>query len=163
MFYPSYDDYMRDVFYFNGLQNPNNMYYMNGVNSNNTNLNNLYPSIYKIVNPVIQKVVNGNNSQFINEEIVDNITDVVVGITAGDISNMEKEVNTDVRKQNNSNNQQPSSNANNTCNNDGLLRDLIKILVIKELISRNNVRRFPYTYSGMPYCMNNPAIPYMIN
>ena len=26
MYYPSYEDYMRDVFYFNGLSNNKNMY-----------------------------------------------------------------------------------------------------------------------------------------
>ncbi len=26
MIYPSYDDYMRDIFYFNGLSNPNRGY-----------------------------------------------------------------------------------------------------------------------------------------
>ena len=56
MFYPSYEDYMRDIFYFNGLQNSNNSYpYMFGYN--NQNLNDYFPSIYKIVYPVVQKVV----------------------------------------------------------------------------------------------------------
>lgn len=168
MFYPSYDDYMRDVFYFNGLSNPNNMCYMNGINNNPTNLNNLYPSIYKIINPVVQKVVSGNNYQFVNEETVNNIVDVVLGITAGDINGMEKEANQEIRKQNNSNmnsNSQTSSNniSNNTSYNDSLLRDLIKILVIKELISKSNVTRFPFTYGTMPYYMNGQMPPYMVN
>lgn len=56
MFYPSYEDYMRDIFYFNGLQNQSNSYpYMFGYNSQS--LNDYFPSIYKIIYPVIQKVV----------------------------------------------------------------------------------------------------------
>ena len=56
MFYPSYEDYMRDIFYFNGLQNQNSGYpYM--YSYNNQNLNDYFPNIYKIIYPVIQKVV----------------------------------------------------------------------------------------------------------
>ena len=55
MYYPSYEDYMKDVFYFNGLANPNNMYPYSGFS--NQNLSDFYPSIYKIVNPVVQKVI----------------------------------------------------------------------------------------------------------
>ena len=158
MFYPNYEDYMRDIFYFNGLQNTNTSYpYMMGFN--NQNLNDYFPSIYKIVNPVIQKVVSGNNYQFTNEESVNNIVDVVLGITAGDINNLENNGNNDKRQ-----NQNTNCN-NNNCSQDNkennmLLRDLIKILTIKELQSKQNVRRFPYTYgNGMPYYMQTP--PYM--
>ena len=160
MFYPNYEDYMRDIFYFNGLQNTNTSYpYMMGFN--NQNLNDYFPSIYKIVNPVIQKVVSGNNYQFTNEESVNNIVDVVLGITAGDINNLENNGNNDKRQ-----NQNTNCN-NNNCSQDNkennmLLRDLIKILTIKELQSKQNVRRFPYTYgNGMPYYMQTP--PYMAN
>ncbi len=172
MFYPSYDDYMRDVFYFNGLSNPNrnygfnpensvqdvampnmnNMYCMNN-NSNNVNiLNNLYPSIYKIVWPVIQKVISGNNYQFITEEIVNNTVDVVFGIIQGDMNHQEN----DSRRANSNN---ASSNYNSNENN-ALMKDLIKILVIRELISKNNIRRFPYN-GVMPYYNYMP--PYMVN
>jgi len=166
MYYPSYEDYMKDLFYFNGLSNPNNMYCLG--NSNNSNLNNMYQSIYNIVNPVIQKVISGNNYQFVNEESVNNIVDVVIGITAGDINNMDS-ANNETRKNCNSNNCSNSNSQSNTSNNslqetNTLLRDLIKILTIKELSSRNNVRRFPYTYGAMsPYYMNNQMMPYMIN
>ena len=43
-----------------------------------------------------------------------------------------------------------------------LLKDLIKILTIKELQSKQNVRRFPYTYGGaFPCCTQNS--PYIAN
>ena len=191
MYYPSYEDYMRDVFYFNGLSNPNSNNFMPQANMSQ-NLNSMYPSIYKIVYPVIQKVIAGNNYQFVNEETVNNIVDVVIGITAGDINNME---NNEMRSNsnlcsgnnnvnNNSNN--ASNNSSNNLNNNGnnssnncsniqnnqinnsnnrnpLLRDLVKILVIRELISRCNVRRFPFGYEqGMPTYYNQ-SMPYMMN
>lgn len=159
MYYPSYEDYMRDVFYFNGLQNTNTTYpYMA---FNNQNLNDYFPSIYRIINPVVQKVVSGNNYQFTNEDSVNNIVDVVMGITAGDINSLENVGNSDLNKkpmqmQNNNPNSSSQENSNT------LLKDLIKILTIKELQSKQNIRRFPYTYGNMmPYCM--PREPYMAN
>lgn len=149
MYYQSYDDYMRDIFYFNGLNNYNQNYPYMGFQNNN--LNDYFPSIYKIVNPVIQKVVSGNNYQFANEESVNNIVDVVLGITAGEIASLDNSNTQDRRA--NSNNNSNSSNVQDPCN--GLLKDLIKILTIKELQSKQNIRRFPYTYgSNVPYLMN---------
>lgn len=163
MFYPSYEDYMRDIFYFNGLQNTNTAYpYMMGFN--NQNLNDYFPSIYRIVYPVIQRVVSGNNYQFTNEDSVNNIVDVVLGITSGNINSLENTTNNQERKQTQS--QTNNSNMNNTSQDNKesnmLLRDLVKILTIKELQSKQNVRRFPYTFgNGMPYYMQNP--PYVAN
>jgi len=152
MFYPSYEDYMRDIFYFNGLQNQNMNYPYMGFNSQN--LNDYFPTIYKIVNPVVQKVVSGNNYQFTNEDSVNNIVDVVLGITAGDINNLENVGNnTDPnRRQNGSSQTQGTSQVQENM----LLKDLIKILTIKELQSKQNVRRFPFTYGNA----NNCYMPY---
>ena len=161
MFYPSYEDYMRDIFYFNGLQNMNGGYPYMGFN--NQNLNDYFPSIYKIVNPVVQKVISGNNYQFTNEESVNNIVDVVLGITAGDINSLENS-NDNNKKQCQNQGQNNNSNISmQSQDNNNLLKDLIKILTIKELQNKQNVRRFPYTYgNNMPYYMQN-NLPYMAN
>ena len=153
MFYPSYEDYMRDIFYFNGLQqNPNMNYPYMGFNSQN--LNDYFPSIYKIVNPVVQKVVSGNNYQFTNEDSVNNIVDVVLGITAGDINNLENVGNNSGRQNQNGNSQ---SQNNQIQESNALLKDLIKILTIKELQSKQNVRRFPFTYGNQNPCYGIPV------
>ena len=155
MYYPSYEDYMRDVFYFNGLQNNNTAYPYMAFNSQN--LNDYFPSIYRIINPVVQKVVSGNNYQFTNEDSVNNIVEVVFGITAGDLNTLENSSNADASRKTMPNNTTSSNQENNT-----LLKDLIKILTIKELQSKQNIRRFPYTYGNMlPCCM--PREPYMAN
>ncbi len=150
MFYPSYDDYMRDIFYFNGLSNSNNYPYLN---FNNQNLNDYYPSIYKIVNPVIQKVISGNNYQYTNEDSINNIVDVVFGIAIGDINSLTNQNNEPKKINQSGNNCQNNCSSNNTQSqeNNNLLRDLIKILTIKELMNRNNVRRFPFTYGNTNY------------
>ena len=162
MFYPSYEDYMRDIFYFNGLQDRNMLYSYSGFN--NQNLNDYFPSIYKIVNPVIQKVVSGNNYQFTNEDSINNIVDVVLGITAGDLNLSE---NNDINRKTNTNTNNNSNNSSMQVqeNREGntLLKDLIKILTIKELQNRQNVRKFPYNYnSRVPYYMQEQN-PYMMN
>lgn len=154
MFYPSYEDYMRDIFYFNGLQQQNMNYSYPYMGFNSQNLNNYYPSIYRIVMPVIQKVINGNNYQFTNEEAVNNIVEVVLETISGDINNLEI-VGDPNKKQTQP--QTVSQSQQNKENN--LLKDLIKILTIKELQSKQNVRRFPYSYG--PLYMQN--MPYMAN
>lgn len=166
MYYPSYEDYMRDVFYFNGLSCPTQNF---GFMQNNIqNLNSMYPSIYKIVYPVIQRVVSGNNYQFLNDDTVNNIVDVVIGITAGDIGNMEANIDSkrNCQQGNNSQNQNMSSNSQNNMNSgkeetSPLLKDLIKILTIRELISKSNVRSFPYGLEprNATY-FNNQALPF---
>lgn len=158
MFYPTYDDYMRDVFYFNGLAN-NGMGCWNNPNTGN-NLNDFYPSIYRIVFPVVQRVVSAGNFQIVNEDAISNAVETIYGIVEGDINQTQS-----VSGQNNqcsSNNNANSNNCNGSNNstrvsNNLLLKDLIRILIIRELISRNNVRRFPC--NNQPYFMNQPMMP----
>lgn len=152
MFYPSYDDYMRDIFYYNGLAgnnmafqaNPgasgymvgpgymNNGGYMGGMQNCGNNINNLYPSIYRIVYPVVQKVTSENNFQVINDEIVTNTTDTIYNIVEGDLNsaqncnsnsssqrNMSSSSNSNTSSSNNNQNMQTSSYsvANSSSNN----------------------------------------------
>lgn len=129
------------------------------------NLNNLYPSIYRILNPVVSRVVL-NNNQPITEELLNNMTDTVFNIVEGQIDLGDDQAQGNNRSDNQSINANSSSNTlnNNSSSNrtvestrlnnqniqtsnarnnrgDSLLRDLIKILIIKELLSRNNFQR----------------------
>ena len=125
------------------------------------NLNNLYPSIYRILNPVVSRVVL-NNNQPITDELLNNMTDTVFNIIEGQIDFGDEQVqrnnNTDSQQLSTNNSNNTSSNrtseqtrqnnsqlaqSNNSRNNRGdlLLRDLIKILIIKEILSRNNLQR----------------------
>ena len=181
MFYQNYDDYMWDIFYFIGLaNNSNNMFCMPNMNSQN-NLNSYYPSIYKIINPVVQRVISGMNYQYINDDMVNDMTNTIYGIVEGDVNNLENissnnNLSNDNRRTNQTSAQVNTSsnninNVNNSVNsvlstNNSLLRDLIKILVIKELLSRNNIRRFPFNNQMMNvpyYQMPMMNSPYMVN
>ena len=184
MFYSSNDGYMQDLYFYNQnpmqrndfnpymnsvMTNPNIMNNMGnmcmGQNSNNfnrtqpTNLNNLFPSTYRIILPVVTRVIANTNSQFVNEDILNNMVDTVFNIVDGDIK-YEEDTNTMNRQENNSlgnsnsNNNSTSVNkvtdtrqttttqttvttSRNTNRSDSLLRDIIKIIILRELLSRN--------------------------
>lgn len=128
MYYPSYDDYMRDIFYYNGTNmgyqaNPNMYMGPPGYMSNygympnmSNNFNNLYPSIYRIVYPVVQKVTTENNFPVMNDEAVTNVTDRIYNIVEGDISTAQTSAqgnNSNASVQRNSN---VATNSNTTQN-----------------------------------------------
>lgn len=148
---------------------PNNQIFQNpGMFSGNMpiqNLNNLYPSIYRILNPVVSRVVL-NNNQAVTEDLLNNMTDTVFNIVEGQIDLGDDQAQGNNRSDNQTINTNSSSNTlNNTSSssrtaesarsnnqniqtsntrhnrNDSLLRDLIKILIIKELLSRNSFQR----------------------
>lgn len=148
---------------------PNNQIFQSpGMFSGNMpiqNLNNLYPSIYRILNPVVSRVVL-NNNQSVTDELLNNMTDTVFNIVEGQIDLGDDQAQGNNRSDNQSINANSSSNTLNnnssssktvesarlnnqniqTSNarhnrNDSLLRDLIKILIIKELLSRNGFQR----------------------
>ena len=168
--------------------NPNNQIFMNpGMFSNNMqvqNLNTLYPSIYRILNPVVSRIVLSNN-QPITDELLNNMTDTVFNIVEGQIDlgddqvqgnnridNQSVSANSSSSSSNNSspnrvaettrlNNQNTQTSNSKHNRNDSILRDLIKILIIKELLSRNGFQKgnagnswgvMPFGYT--PYCNN---------
>ena len=99
------------------------------------NLTYFYPSLYKILVPVIIKVVSTSNYQYINEEIINNMVDTVYNIVEGDVI---KEEISDNQNNNQSNNYQNNNSKTNEIKDkdNELLKDIIKIFVIKELQNR---------------------------
>ena len=172
MYYQNNDDYMRDFFYFNQNPNmnnmgwgymPNNMGNINGMNNTgymqNNNLESLYPNIYRILQPVVRRVVANSNYQYLTEEVLNNMVDTVYNIVEGDrslntIETSSRPENTtateNARRNSNTSSSSNSNNSNTTTNlqsrnnemnnNNNLLKDLIKILILQE-IARNNTRR----------------------
>ncbi len=147
-----YDDYMRDFFYYN--QNPN----MNGFNQMNympnNNIENLFPNIYRIIMPVVKRVVAGSNYQFLTEEVLNNMVDTVYNIIDGDRTiskDNENNSSTENRRVSNTNNSNSSSqnqsintqtSRDDTNNQNELLKDLIRILILQEIIKNGNRRNF---------------------
>lgn len=175
--------YMNNGMYMNQFQNQNG-FFPNSTSNQPVNINSLYPSSYRILMPVVSRVVSNSNCQYLNEDILNNMVDTVYNITEGQID-YEKESdqirtqerNTTTNTQTNSNsvsqtnqnhtnttsvtntttrinndNNQSSRNSNSTNNsNDNIFRDLIKILIIREILSR---RQFQNQNMNM-YNMNN--------
>lgn len=150
-------NYMQDLNYYN--QNPNfgyNPYMQNNYPSRNTqmpmqqNLNAMYPAVYRIISPVVSQVLMNNNVGYLTEDVINNMVDSIYNIVEGDInlednSNFESNSvstedsnNTNCTRTNSTN---PSSRTAVTRTNganrqNSLLRDLIKIMLLNDIIAR---------------------------
>ncbi len=143
MYNSNYEEYMQNVLGYNirpqnTYQMPENIYEMHrGINYENMDLENLYPDIYKMIQPMVQKAcmrVNG----VINEEIISSITEEIYNAMIEETREVK-----DVRKSSNevkTNSSQNVRKVEETRQNNFLLRDLIRILIIKELLRRRQGR-----------------------
>lgn len=143
MYNSNYEEYMQNVLGYNirpqnTYQMPENIYEMQrGSNYENIDLENLYPDIYRMIQPMVQKAcmrVTG----VINEEMLNRMTD--------EIYNAMTEETREVRDVKKSSNDIRTSNSQNVKKvedprqHNFLLRDLIRILIIKELLRRRTIR-----------------------
>ena len=117
-----YEEYMRSVL---GYQ-PMNTYDMNYNNMEmNTiqiqELENCYPEIYRIIYPMVQKACN-QNTRPITRELIDNMTDEIY------FAIEDKELIENRNKDESLENRQIRRNTN--------LNDLIRILILRELLGR---------------------------
>ena len=153
------DDYIRSILgYPNVNSNDNNMYYsqmsnMNTYNNLNNNpiLEECYPEIYRIVYPMITKrcsTAQGN----ITPDLVEDMTNEIYQAVEANNNEINVNINlqNDVQNSNNRNEIKnvPKSNVKkeetkeenrenrNDKRNNNTLRDLIKILIIRELLGR---------------------------
>lgn len=139
MYNSNYEEYMQNVLGYNirpqnTYQIPDDMYEMQrNSNYENASLESLYPEIYRIIQPMVQKVCM-KCTGVINEEEVNKMTEEVYNAMSEDTRNQNdaKKTSTEVR----SNNAQNNRKVEETRQNNYLLRDLIRILIIKELLRR---------------------------
>lgn len=133
--YNSYEEYMQSVL---GYNTPNNTYretedyYYDTmrVNQNLLEVNSFYPEIYGIVYPVVQKVCSRVNTYNISEEQINQMVDEVYDVVEPreEIEDTrETPKNGDVRNPRAKETRRPRPNNN-------LLRDLIRILILRELL-----------------------------
>lgn len=145
MYYQNYEDYMRSVLgYANNERNYTyDSYYprMEQMQYNETET--LYPDIYRIVNPVVEEVCNRNRNRPITEELVRTMTDEVYNQVEGN-SNLQVNVqiktelkNGDVR---NPNVKTKENSEKETRQKNFLLNDLIRILILRNLLRRPPMR-----------------------
>ena len=204
MYYQNYEDYMRSILgYPIQEQNLNINTYADYSNINNeystqlprysNEILELYPEIYKIINPMVCKVCDANTKP-ITKELVEKMTEeIYLNIESNpseyvsEVVNVrinlpDQRINSDVRKQNKSNvavlknvkekveeqNNKRVEITNNNTNeikenrqkqNNSILRDLIKILILNRLLGgiRPQIPRRP-NYYFRPTFQRNPRI-----
>ena len=119
---------------------------------NDSNLEELYPDVYKKINPLVCKQCNTNTmpiTQEILEQMVDNVyNSIEVDLKIETNTKLQVNVSNGVRQQENRTRQ-----SNNT------LRDLIKILILKELIDRGRFPNRPPFHGRPPMLGPRPPFP----
>ena len=157
-------NYMQDLNCYNQIPNygynpymQNN--YQNMFNSqmpaSQANLSAMYPSVYRIISPVVSKALSDNNrSGYLTEDILNDMVNTVYTVVEGDVNIVSNSGNT-VRAENSSGNNMDRNqaasrqNTSNNSNSNTLLKDLIKIMFLDEI----SVRR------QNPMMMQNPNQP----
>ena len=163
----SYDEYIRSILGYpnNDLSNEGNNYEYNDFYRSNNELDpeleDCYPEIYKVVYPMVQKACNENQGPY-NRDTVEKLTDEIYYAIEGDNNiNININLNNDVKTSPSTNNmnrsttakvdvkQRENMQANTKTENresrrqNGNLRDIIKILLLRELLNRPNRPRPP--------------------
>ena len=143
MYNSNYEEYMQNVLGYNirpqnTYQMPENIYEMQrGSNYENIDLENLYPDIYRMIQPMVQKAcmrVTG----VINEEMLCSMTDEIYNAMTEETKEVRdvKKSSSEIRTNNSQNIKKVEEPRQHNC----LLRDLIRILIIKELLRRRTIR-----------------------
>ena len=79
MYYNDYEDYMRNVLGYNNIRD--NTYSYFNRDTSNSNIEQMYPEIYKIINPMVCRACDTNTqpiSEYMVEQMTDDIYDNVV-------------------------------------------------------------------------------------
>lgn len=178
MYENDYEEYMRSIL---GYPNNNNTYhqptsfpYRNTINE--INYDDLYPDIYKILKPMIKKICDNPNYRSITNETLEAMTTEIYNNIESDINlvninittspnsseltreaEKSKNINNNTRNTVNANKVSSSSNKEETrqCCGNPTLRDLIKILILNQLLN-NNANRPPRP----PVPPRPPIMPY---
>ncbi len=164
MDYQNYEDYMRSVLGYQtgniyaNTYNPRNEYYYDMpmmttdyAMPETDEFSELYPEIYKLIYPMVCKVCNQNMNREVTKDLVDRMTDeIYVNFESEDRqsqNNMRTPLkNGDVR---NPNAKEPEIRQE-TRQGNFLLRDLIRILILRELLRRRRPNRPPFPQPGRP-------------
>ena len=162
MNYQNYEDYMRSILGYNtgniyaNTYNPRNDYYfdmpMMGTDYIMTEADeysDLYPDIYKLIYPMVCKVCSDNGYREITKDLIDKMTEeIYLNFEAEDRQSQSLRTplkNGDVR---NPNAKEPETRQE-TRQSNFLLKDLIKILILREMLQRRP-NRPPFPPQGRP-------------
>lgn len=151
MYENEYENYMRSVLGYpiNNTYNVNSFPYRQNNNFIKNNYEQMYPDIYKVLKPMVKKVCSNVRSMDVSPEIIENMTDEIYNNIESDT--MDTTASNNHRANNRTTGDYKSGSSNNTvdknasadsrgCCNNSTLKDLIKILIITQLISNCNNR-----------------------
>ena len=145
MNYENYEDYMRSVLGYmpNTYYNETNQGYIPSESEQNIEEDTkLYPEIYKIVYPMVKKACSEIQNQDVTKELVDNITNIVYSnIEVGDINvsgNQSQTIQPELKNGDviNPRARTQQRETRGIPNSNIFLRDLIRILVLREFFDR---------------------------
>ena len=174
MYNRSYEQYMQDVLGYNtnsGVNTyprnyyetyPDDMYNRNLANmyvqeQSEEDLEKYYPDIYRIVYPMVCKTCSQVTGP-VTEEMIENMTNTIY-------MNLESEeslkVNMKVVQNRNGDVKNPNSKESEleTRQQNFLLRDLIRILLLRELLRRRRPNRPPFPGPRPPFPGQRPPMP----
>jgi hypothetical protein len=136
--YNSYEEYMQSVLGMNMpntyMQEDNNYYGSFRQDTNVQELNRFYPEIYGIVYPVVQKVCSKRSAFNIGEDEISNMVDEVLNVVEPREEIPQDRAREANVKEKNGDVKNPRVQETRRPNNNRFLRDLIRILIIRELL-----------------------------
>ena len=168
----------------NDMRNTNTMqmeYMQVNTNMSNTELESCYPEIYRVIYPMVRTACQNNNNRVPTRELVDNLTDEIY-FNIEENNDLSRDSNSEVKEStalNRSNNQVSSKiqeikkqekQTENRSEDRRLrvirnrtLHDLIRILILRELLGRpgNNNRPPRPPFPGRPPFLRRPNRPPM--
>lgn len=157
--YNEYENYMRSILGYPNYQESSSSTYFpyRGVSASNdeyeSRFDNMYPEIYKILKPMIEKACNMRADKEITEDIIDEIVDEVYRNIEPQIDVVNVNVTT-VNEYTRANSQNRNSNTKintentadktndekRSCCGNPMLKDLIKILLLNQIINNKPPR-----------------------
>lgn len=185
MYNNPYEEYMRNSLGYNmnpmmSMDNANQMYYEeeNNFTYNQLNVDNLYPEIYRIIYPMVCKACM-NVQENISEDLISRITnEIYINVENTEMMEEKRNVSTNNVNVASSKNVKSDVTSNRTTSSNlasitnvvnsrqetrqrnPFLRDLIRILVLRELLGRPQRPRPPFRppHGGMG---PGPRAPYL--
>lgn len=158
MYNQTYEDYMRNVLGYIPTNKDMEYTYRNDYQMNNmhsyrstVDVEAMYPDIYKIIYPMVKKACASSMGE-INEKNIEQITmEVFTNVEVN--MNVENQSNMQNRKTDTKLNTKVEVNRNTqeNRNNNSLLRDLIRILVLREIIDGNRPNHPPFPGPRPPF------------
>lgn len=146
MNYQSYDDYMRSVLGYSNMNCCNMCMntatpYQNIYQCSN-DLERMYPDTYRVVYPMVVSACNMVTMP-VTEEMLDRMTDDIYDRAAAD-GRINIDINIEIENRENSDDRQLSSDSRQRRprRRNRFFRDLIRILLLRELLGRR--QRFPF-------------------